>query len=127
VLGFGDKDNIDGQLGFHELYLDFVDSLLRKGVLVVAIRQPASDSSLAGSEMRYPDKAEELEKRLTARGDRLGLELLERFSGAQGFALVDLHDVNLDGLRADSIHLVPEGNKMIARIIAREFLEGYVP
>ena len=60
------------------------------------------------------------------RGDTLGLELVERFKGHQGFVIVDLHDVNLDGLRIDSIHLLPEGNKLIVRLIARAFLEGSV-
>ena len=129
VHGVEDNDNVESQSddSFRNMYLEFVDVSLREDVMVMAVRQPRSAHELAGSEMRYPDTAKKLEKRLTARGDRLGLELLERFSGEQGFALVDLHNVNLDGLRADSIHLWPEGNKKIARIIAREFLEGYTP
>lgn len=129
VLENEDNDNLESQSddSFQNMYLDFVDVLLREDMMVMAVRQPRSASELAGSEMRYPDTAKELEKRLTARGDRLGLELLERFSDEQGFVLVDLHDVNLGGLRSDSIHLLPEGNKKIAQIIAREFLEGYAP
>ena len=128
VLGFEDNSDIESKSdkSFHEMYLDFVDLLLSKGVMVVAIRQPGTASELAGSEMRNPDAAEYLEKRLKARGDQLGLELLERFSGQQGFVFIDLHAVNLDGRRADSIHLLSEGNELIARTIATKFLEGYV-
>ena len=62
---------------------------------------------------------------LELRGDTLGTSLMERFGHLDTFVLVDLHAVNIDKYRADSIHLMPEGNRHISEIIASKLLENY--
>jgi len=64
-------------------------------------------------------------KILELRGDTLGTRLMERFGHLDRFVLVDLHAVNIDKYRADSIHLMPEGNRHISEIIASKLLENY--
>ena len=51
--------------------------------------------------------------------------LIKRFGDFDEFILVDLHGVDIDQYRADSIHLMPEGNKYISEIIASKLLESY--
>ncbi len=83
VVVVEDNDYVEGKFdnSFHEMYLDLVDVLLRQEIMVVGLRQPSSDRTLAGSEMRYPDAAEDLDKRLAVSGDWLDLGLLERYGG----------------------------------------------
>ncbi|MEE3227786.1 MAG: hypothetical protein VX237_01635, partial [Chloroflexota bacterium] len=78
-----------------------------------------------GSEIRDTSTADNLMQVLELRGDILGSSLMERFGHLERFVLVDLHAVDIDKYRADSIHLMPEGNRHISEIIAAKLLESY--
>ena len=73
----------------------------------------------------YGIRTYDLKRILELRGDILGSSLLERFGHLDRFVLVDLHDVDIDMYRADSIHLMPEGNRYRSEIIALALLESY--
>ena len=73
----------------------------------------------------YGIRIYDLKRILELRGDILGSSLVERFGHLDRFVVVDLHEVDLDKYRADSIHLMPEGNRYISEIIALALLESY--
>ena len=110
---------------FVQMYVEFVADVLRNGTKVVAILQPRPASQLAGSEISDTNKVDDLMQRLALRGDILGSSLIKRFGDFDEFILVDLHGVDIDQYRADSIHLMPEGNRYISEIIASKLLESY--
>ena len=110
---------------FVQMYVEFVEDVLRNGTKVVAILQPRPASQLAGSEISDTNKVDDLMQRLALRGDILGSSLIKRFGDFDEFILVDLHGVDIDQYRADSIHLMPEGNRYISEIIASKLLESY--
>jgi hypothetical protein len=127
VIVTEDKYRITNELDekFVQIYLEFVEDVLQNGTKVVAILQPNPTSQFAGAEMRDPSLSDDLKRILELRGDILGSSLLERFGHLDRFVLVDLHDVDIDIYRADSIHLMPEGNRYISEIIASGLLESY--
>ena len=127
VIVTEDKYRIKNELDekFVQIYLEFVEDVLHNGTKVVAILQPNPASQFAGAEMRDPSLSDDLKRILEIRGDILGSSLLERFGHLDTFVLVDLHDVDIDMYRADSIHLMPEGNRYISEIIASDLLESY--
>ena len=73
----------------------------------------------------YGIRIYDLKRILELRGDILGSSLVERFGHLDRFVVVDLHEVDLDKYRADSIYLMPEGNRYISEIIALALLESY--
>ncbi|MBS60496.1 MAG: hypothetical protein CL606_04210 [Anaerolineaceae bacterium] len=110
---------------FVQMYVEFVADVLRNGTKVVAILQPSPASQLAGSEISDASTSDDLMQRLALRGDILGSSLIKRFGNFDEFILVDLHAVDIDQYRADSIHLMPEGNRYISEIIASKLLDSY--
>ena len=110
---------------FVQMYVEFVADVLRNGTKVVAILQPSPASQLAGSEISDASTADDLMQRLALRGDILGSSLIKRFGNFDEFILVDLHAVDIDQYRADSIHLMPDGNRYISEIIASKLLDSY--
>jgi hypothetical protein len=127
VIGIENNDSTKNASDdkFVQTYVDFVEDVLRNGTKVVAILQPNPASKFAGSEIRDPSTSDKLMQILELRGDTLGTSLMERFGHLDTFVLVDLHAVNIDKYRADSIHLMPEGNRHISEIIASKLLENY--
>ena len=127
VMGTDDKYSVANESNdkFVQIYVEFVEDVLRNGIKVVAILQPSPASQFVGSEIRDTSTADNLMQILELRGDILGLSLMERFGHLERFVLVDLQAVDLDKYRADSIHLTPEGNRYISEIIAAKLLESY--